>query len=114
MSILDVDYLYNFNNLIFKEKYDQVIFMKLKTNNKVLGKIWDNLLDIFLDYKSYNSQVEYKLNKLGIDTVHDKGSHVKCFFNVNGQKCCITIATTPSDRYAGRQILRQFRRYYES
>lgn len=86
--------------------------MKIKTNNKDLKKIWTELSDIFLDYSKYNLSIEKQLIKLGIEVVRDKGNHVKLFFYHKGKKSCITIATTPSDQYAGRQILRQIRKIY--
>lgn len=87
--------------------------MQLKTKSRKLQEIWTDLTDIFLNYSSYNGNVERNLNRLNISTVKSNGGHIKCFFWINGKKQCVTISTTPSDRYAGRQILRQFRKIYE-
>ena len=88
--------------------------MKIKTTSTELSKIWDELSNVFLEYSKYDAKIEKRLNKLCIETVHNKGNHVKLFFYVKGKKQCIIIATSPSDTYAGRQILRQFRKCYEN
>lgn len=79
----------------------------MKTTSEELNLIWADLEAIFLDYKGVTSKVRKDLKKLGFE-VYGNG-HPK--IRVKGQ--VITLCTTPSDIYAGRQILRRIRRVYE-
>lgn len=79
----------------------------MKTTNEELNLIWADLEAIFLDFKGVTSKVRKDLKKLGFE-VYGNG-HPK--MRVKGQ--VITLCVTPSDKYAGRQILRQIRRVYE-
>lgn len=85
----------------------------MTTNSKDLKPIWNELECIFKSYKKYNDDIETRLKKLNINTTRVKGNHVKLCFLIDGIKKYVTIATTPSDTYAGKQILRQIRRLYE-
>lgn len=80
----------------------------MKTTSEELNLIWDDLQKIFLDYKGVTNRVRKDLAKLGIE-VYGNG-HPK--IRLKGQ--VITLCTSPSDIYAGRQILRQIRRVYEN
>lgn len=80
----------------------------MKTTSEELNLIWHDLERIFLDFKGVNSRVIKDLAKLGIE-VYGNG-HPK--IRLKGQ--VITLSASPSDKYAGRQILRQIRRLYES
>lgn len=79
----------------------------MKTTSEELNLIWAGLEVIFLDFKGVTSKVRKDLKKLGFE-VYGNG-HPK--IRVKGQ--VITLCVTPSDKYAGRQILRQIRRVYE-
>ena len=79
----------------------------MKTKSNELNLIWHDLESIFLDFKGVNSRVIKDLAKLGIEVYGT--SHPK--IRIKG--VVITLSTTPSDTYAGRQILRQIRRVYE-
>jgi len=79
----------------------------MKTTSEELNLIWADLEAIFLNFKGVNKRVIKDLQKLGIE-VYGNG-HPK--IRVKGQ--VITLCVTPSDKYAGRQILRQIRRVYE-
>ena len=79
----------------------------MKTTSEELNLIWGDLEAIFLNFKGVNKRVIKDLQKLGIE-VYGNG-HPK--IRLKGQ--VITLCTTPSDKYAGRQILRQIRRLYE-
>lgn len=79
----------------------------MKTTSEELNLIWADLEAIFLSFKGVNKRVIKDLQKLGIE-VYGNG-HPK--IRVKGQ--VITLCVTPSDKYAGRQILRQIRRVYE-
>lgn len=84
----------------------------MKTNNKTLLEKWDELSDIFSDFKRYKDLDINKLHKLGFEVVYN-GKHPKMYFYIDNKKYYITLSSTPSDKYAGKQILRQIRRYYE-
>lgn len=79
----------------------------MKTTSEELNLIWADLEAIFLNFKGVNNRVKKDLLKLGIE-VYGNG-HPK--IRVKGQ--VITLSASPSDKYAGRQILRQIRRVYE-
>ena len=79
----------------------------MKTNSKELNLIWQDLENIFLDFKGVNKNVIKDLNKLGFEVYGNKHPKIQ----IKGY--VITLCTTPSDKYAGRQILRQIRRLYE-
>ena len=79
----------------------------MKTTSEELNLRWADLEAIFLSFKGVNKRVIKDLQKLGIE-VYGNG-HPK--IRVKGQ--VITLCVTPSDKYAGRQILRQIRRVYE-
>lgn len=87
--------------------------MQLKDNTHLNRSIWKELESIFKNYKRYNSIIENRLTKLNIDVTRVKGNHIKLGFLVNNVKKYVTISTTPSDTYAGKQILRQIRRLYQ-
>lgn len=79
----------------------------MKTKSEELNLIWHDLEKIFLNFKGVNKRVIIDLAKLGIE-VYGNG-HPK--IRIKGY--VITLCTSPSDKYAGRQILRQIRRLYE-
>lgn len=80
----------------------------MKMTSEELNLIWHDLERIFLNFKGVNNHVRKDLAKLGIE-VYGNG-HPK--IRLKGQ--VITLCTSPSDIYAGRQILRQIRRVYEN
>ena len=84
----------------------------MKTKSEQLAVIWDELQDIFKDYKKLKMEHIDRLRKLGYEVVY-QGKHPKIYIQINGKKECVTICSTPSDKYAGRQILRQIRALYE-
>lgn len=84
----------------------------MKTTNKDLQIIWDDLQEIFLDYRKISPKHIDKLRRLGFRVVYE-GKHPKIYIIRKGIEHCITFCTTPSDKYAGRQILRQIRAVYE-
>lgn len=79
----------------------------MKTSSKELMIIWDDLQDIFLDFKGVNGKVRKELQRIGFEVYGDKHPKIR----VKGQ--VVTLSTSPSDKYAGRQILRIIRRIYE-
>ena len=79
----------------------------MKTKSKELNRIWQSLESIFLNFKGVTPRVKKDLLKLGIEVYGDK--HPKII--LKGE--VITLCTSPSDIYAGRQILRIIRRIYE-
>lgn len=88
--------------------------MKLKTNNTELNRIWPELCDIFDDYRGLNLRNIRKLESLGIKAEKAGSGHYKFRFLVSGRAYNIICSATPSDFQAGRQILRQIRRLYET
>jgi hypothetical protein len=83
----------------------------MKCNNDELKAIWNDLQDILLHYKHFNTKMEERLLKLGIRCYHT-GSHAKLVFNINGVEKSIGFSKSPSDKYCGRQILRDIRRLF--
>lgn len=82
---------------------------RLATTSNELNKIWCELIDIFIDYKGLSVHVIQRLENVGF--IVNKGSnHSKIVMPVG----MMVVSNTPSDRHAGRQILRQIRRMYES
>ena len=81
----------------------------MKTTSKELQLIWNDLEKIFNEYKSLNSKVIRSLESLGF--IVEKG---KCHTKIIMPVGMMVISNTPSDFQAGRQILRQIRRMYES
>ena len=79
----------------------------MKTKSEELNLIWADLEAIFLNFKGVNNRVKKDLLKLGIEVYGNGHPKIK----VKGQ--VITLSVSPSDKYAGRQILRQIRRVYE-
>ena len=84
----------------------------MKVNNPSLKLIWDDLEKIFLDYKGMNSKVTRSLQSLGFEIVN-QNHHIKVLMNVGGKKLTLVFSSTPSGNMAGRQILRDIRRYYD-
>lgn len=82
--------------------------LKMKTKSAELKLIWEDLEAIFLDYNGVNARVIKDLAKLGFEVYGNKHPKIR----VKGK--IITMDKTPSDVNAGRQILRQIRRIYES
>lgn len=80
----------------------------MKTTSESLNKIWPELIDIFGQYKKLDSRTVSRLTSIGF-IVFRFGAHAKITMPVG----VMTISTTPSDKHAGRQILRQIRRMYE-
>ena len=81
---------------------------KMQTHSEQLNKIWSELIDIFIDYKGLSVRVIQRLETLGF--IINKGSnHSKIIMPVG----MMVVSNTPSDKHAGRQILRQIRRMYE-
>ena len=81
----------------------------MKTKSEELNLFWCELQRIFMDYKKLTSKVIKDLEGLGFKV--DKGkNHTKIIMPVG----IMVISNTPSDKQAGRQILRQIRRMYES
>lgn len=84
----------------------------MKTSSKDLLLIWDELQDIFKDFTKLHSSHLERLRKLGFEVVYNS-KHPKIYIPRNGVTYCVTFSSTPSDKYAGRQILRQIRAIYE-
>lgn len=84
----------------------------MKTSSKDLQVIWDELQDIFKDFHKLNSSHLDRLRKLGFEVVYNS-KHPKIYIPRNGKTYCVVFSSTPSDKYAGRQILRQIRSIYE-
>lgn len=81
----------------------------MKTKSEELNFIWGELQRIFMDYKKINARTIQDLENLGF-TVNKGRVHTKIIMPVG----IMVISNTPSDKQAGRQILRQIRRMYES
>lgn len=80
----------------------------IKTTNKDLELIIEELTDIFIDYRGLNGKIINRLLQIGFYVI--KGNnHSKIVMPVG----TMVISNTPSDKNAGRQILRQIRRMYE-
>lgn len=80
----------------------------MKTKSPKLNEIWEDLIDIFRDYRGMSCRTIERLNAIGFDV--NKGSnHSKIYMHVG----VMIVSNTPSDYQAGRQILRQIRRMYE-
>ena len=84
----------------------------MKTTDEQLNKIWDSLEDIFMDYKGLSLTVCRQLEGLGF-RVEKTSKHSKIYMPIRGQERMMVVSNTPSDKHAGRQILRQIRRMYE-
>lgn len=74
--------------------------------------LWDELQDIFLKFKKFDKKTQVRIKKLGFRTHWEKCKHPKMYIELD-RTYIITLCTTPSDNYAGRQILRQIRKVYE-
>ena len=81
----------------------------MQTKSPELNLIWDELEDIFFNYKGLNTRTRQRLERLGF-TVVKLSNHSKIIMPVG----TMIISNTPSDLHAGRQILRQIRRMYEN
>lgn len=84
----------------------------MKTDSKDLMLVWDDLQEIFLNFRKFNSTTQDKLERLGFRVVYNS-KHPKMYIERNGVTHVVTLCTTPSDGYAGRQILRKIRSIYE-
>ena len=73
---------------------------------------WLILQEAFSDYKRFTDVIEQKLNRIGVIAIKTR-KHIKLVFSLGDNNFCVVISATPSDRYAGNQILRVFRRIYE-
>ena len=81
----------------------------MKTTSKELQKIWEDLKRIFMEYTYLNAKTIRDIEGLGFRI--EKGKvHSKVIMPVG----MMVISNTPSDKQAGRQILRQIRRMYET
>ena len=81
----------------------------LKTTSEELNKIWNELIEIFIDYTGLNNKLIKSLEAVGFDVKRGR-CHTRIVMPVG----TMIISNTPSDKQAGRQILRQIRRMYES
>jgi hypothetical protein len=81
---------------------------KLKTTSIELNKIWTELKSIFINYKGMTSRTIQQLQNIGF-SIHKSSNHTKIIMPVG----VMVVSNTPSDKNAGRQILRQIRRMYE-
>ena len=84
----------------------------MKTKDEELQLIWDDLVRVFMGYKKLTPKLCKRLEGLGYK-ITKEGDHAKVYMNIHGSERCMVISTTPSDKNAGRQILRQIRRMYE-
>lgn len=73
---------------------------------------WLILQDVFSNYRRFTDVIERKLNRIGVIAIKSR-KHIKLIFSLGENDFCVVISATPSDRYAGNQILRVFRRIYE-
>ena len=85
----------------------------MKTISQELLPIWDELQDIFKDFNHLSKKHLERLAKLGFRVIYNK-KHPKIYIERNGKTHVVTFSSTPSDGNAGRQILRQIRRVYET
>lgn len=81
----------------------------ITTDNERLKAIWPDLQKIFMGYKSLTYKVIQSLESLGFEVQKGK-NHTKIIMPVG----TMVISNTPSDKNAGRQILRQIRRMYDT
>lgn len=84
----------------------------MKTDSKDLMLVWDDLQEIFLNFREFNSNIQDKLERLGFKVVRNS-KHPKMYIERNGVTPVVTLCSSPSDGYAGRQILRRIRAIYE-
>lgn len=84
----------------------------MKTTSETLRPIWEELKDIFFSFKKMNAKTVGRLEKLGYE-VKFSGNHYKVFIELGNKKEMILISSSPSDTYAGSQILQDIRRAYE-
>lgn len=75
------------------------------TNPNIPEEHWDVFVEVFRDYKKFTSKIEARLNSIGCRIVYNN-VHVKIFY----KNACMIISAAPSDRQAGRQILRTLRK----
>lgn len=86
----------------------------MKTTSKTLMNNWEELHDIFdIQPFKFDLKVKERIERLGYKVVWNKCKHPKMYIELD-KTYVITLSTTPSDRYAGRQILRQIRKVYEN
>ena len=81
----------------------------IKSSSEVFNSQVEALTQIFYGYRHFDKKMKRSLEKIGY-TVVDSGNHIKCFYN---DKLVTTIASTPSDLYAGNQTLRYIRSFWE-
>ena len=85
----------------------------MKTKDQELQRIWPELEDIFMDYPGLTAKVQKRLANLGW-TSSKSGEHGKIYMKIHGKERMMVVSLSPSDKQAGRQILRQIRRMYEN
>ena len=85
----------------------------MKTKDAELNQIWEELKNIFMDYRGLNASVIRRLKGLGWEATKD-GAHGKIYMKIHGEEKMMVVSCSPSDKQAGRQILRQIRRMYEN
>lgn len=84
----------------------------MKVNNPSLKLIWDDLEKIFLNYSRMNTRVANSLESLGCKIISRK-NHVKISMIIDDRELILTFSSTPSDDMAGKQILRDIRKFYD-
>lgn len=82
------------------------------TKSPELNEMWEELQDIFLQYRKLTAKMISRLERLGFEIRCSK-NHAIMYKYVNGVKKTVTIASTPSDLNAGCVALRQIRKIYE-
>lgn len=87
---------------------------KMKTSSKLLQPMWEELKDIFMCFRKFTDKMQRRLERLGFEVKNSGGKHYKMYIELNGNKYMILISSTPSDTFAGNQILQEIRRVYET
>ena len=85
---------------------------KMKTTSVLLKPMWEELKSIFMGFTKFNPKMQRRLEHLGYE-VKTNGKHFKMYVELNGNKHMVLISSTPSDAFAGNQVLQEIRRIYE-
>ena len=85
---------------------------KMKTTSKLLEPVWEELKSIFMGFTKFNSKMQRRLEHLGYE-VKCNGKHHKMYVELDGNRYMVLISSTPSDAFAGNQVLQEIRRIYE-
>ena len=81
----------------------------IQSTSKTFNAQVHEITKVLHGYRHFTEEIKKCLEKLGY-VIKKCKKHFKCFYN---NLFVTTIATTPSDTYAGNQIIRHIRTFWE-